>query len=120
MSFASRLRERRETLGLKQGELGRLLGVTGSAVANYENAVSAPKADILYKVFDALDCDANYLFQDEMTHAPNGCMTAQEIDLVEKFRALDGYGKDTVLAVLDCETLRCKAGLDYVPDDNQP
>ncbi|MBR1565152.1 MAG: helix-turn-helix transcriptional regulator, partial [Oscillospiraceae bacterium] len=66
MSFGSRLRERREALGLKQSELGKMLGVTGSAIGNYENGVSFPKADVLYRVFDALDCDANYLYRDEM------------------------------------------------------
>lgn len=48
MSFGRRLKERREELGLKQSDLGKLLGVTGSAVGNYENGVSSPKADILY------------------------------------------------------------------------
>ena len=32
MSFGSRLKEKREELGLKQGELGKMLGVTGSAI----------------------------------------------------------------------------------------
>lgn len=66
MSFGTRLREKREELGMKQSELGKLLGVTGSAIGNYENGVSSPKADILYRVFDVLHCDANYLFQDEI------------------------------------------------------
>lgn len=56
MSFGSRLRARREELGLKQSELGELLGVSGSAIGNYENGVSSPKADVLYQVFDVLIC----------------------------------------------------------------
>lgn len=66
MSFQTRLKERREALGLKQSELGAMLGVHGNAISNYETGFSSPKADILYKMFDALKCDANYLFQDEM------------------------------------------------------
>lgn len=66
MSFSQRLKERREQVGLTQIELANMLGITKGAIGNYETGFSSPKADILYKLFDALDCDANYLFQDEM------------------------------------------------------
>lgn len=66
MSFGSRLKERREALGLKQKQLGELLGISGNAIGNYENGISSPNANVLYKVFDVLKCDANYLYQDEM------------------------------------------------------
>lgn len=66
MSFSQRLKERRKKVGLTQMELANILGITKGAIGNYETGFSLPKADILYKLFDALDCDANYLFQDEM------------------------------------------------------
>lgn len=84
MSFGSRLRERREALGMKQSELGQLLGVTGSAIGNYENEVSSPKADILYRVFDVLHCDANYLFQDEIKERRNYTATPDEMEKIIK------------------------------------
>jgi len=109
MSFGSRLRARREELGLKQSELGVLLGVTGSAVGNYENGVSSPKADILYRVFDVLKCDANYLFQDEMQELQTEHYSAAEIKMIKKYRALDEHGTDMVDIVLDREYARCFA-----------
>ena len=72
MSFGSRLRQRREQLGLTQQQLAEALGITRAAVGNYEQEVSSPKADILYDVFDALKCDANFLFQDEMKSFNSG------------------------------------------------
>lgn len=66
MGIGNRIKEAREKLGLTQKELGKKIGVTGSSITNYETGVSHPKEEILYKLFDALDCDANYLFQDEM------------------------------------------------------
>ncbi len=66
MSFGSRLKERREELKWKQSELGQKLGITGSAVANYENGINFPKEEILYKIFDVFHCDANYFFQDTL------------------------------------------------------
>lgn len=98
MSFGSRLRSRREALGLKQSELGHLLGVTGSAVGNYETGVSSPKADILYRVFDALKCDANYLFQDEM-RAFNGeeSLTPVESELLAVYRSSNEAGREYLM-----------------------
>ncbi len=106
MSFGSRLRERREALGMKQSELGRLLGVTGSAIGNYENSVSSPKADVLYRVFDALQCDANYLFRDEMTAPPSEDATPPELDMLRKYRALDEHGRKLIDTILELEADR--------------
>ncbi len=66
MSFATRLKEQRERIGLTQIQLASLLGVSKGAVGNYETGLSSPRAEILYKVFEVLHCDANFLFQDEM------------------------------------------------------
>lgn len=66
MSFGERLKERRKQLGITQVELANMLGITKGAIGNYESELSSPKAEILYRVFDVLQCDANFLFQDEM------------------------------------------------------
>lgn len=106
MSFGSRLRERREILNLKQIDLGKLIGITGAAIGNYENDVSTPKADILYKLFDALQCDANYLFQDEMKALKTDDFTVPEIRMVRKYRELDEHGKQMVDTTLELEYKR--------------
>lgn len=98
MGLANRLKERREQLGLTQSEVASILGITPGAVGNYENGVSTPKADILFKVFDALKCDANYLFQDEMKNLSSKD-TASPLEmeqLVKKYRELDSHGKEMV------------------------
>lgn len=66
MSFATRLRELREKKGLSQVELSEALGLSKGAVNNYENGVSSPREETLYKIFEILECDANYLFQDDV------------------------------------------------------
>lgn len=115
MSFASRLKERREALGMKQSELGKLLGITGSAIGNYENGVSSPKADILYRVFDVLKCDANYLFQDEMSQTSEDVFYPEEVNLIKKYRDLDDHGKDMVDSVLQKESDRIVQASKIVP-----
>ncbi len=98
MGLSNRLRERREQLELTQSDVALLLGITPGAVGNYENGVSTPKADILFKVFDALKCDANYLFQDEMKQITiNDSATPIEMEkLVKRYRELDTHGKKMV------------------------
>lgn len=100
MSFGSRLKERREALKLKQSDLGAMLGVTGSAIGNYENGVSSPKADILYRVFDVLQCDANYLFQDEMAEKNSASVKADEA-LLSLFHELNEEGQEKLLDYAD-------------------
>lgn len=108
MGLPNRLRERREQLGLTQSDVALLLGITPGAVGNYENGVSTPKADILFKVFDALKCDANYLFQDEMKNmAQEDSATPFEMEnLVKKYRDLDEHGKESVNITLKRESIR--------------
>lgn len=116
MSFGSRLKARREQLGITQVQLAQMLGVTKGAVGNYETEVSSPKADILYRVFDVLQCDANYLFQDEMNTQEE--ITASEMEHIKKYRTLDGYGKKMIDLVLNLEIQRLADLADNEPFPN--
>lgn len=108
MSIGSRIRERRESLGLTQVQLAELLGVTKGAIGNYETDANSPKASMLYKVFNVLQCDANYLFQDEIRERREYNASPFEMEhLVKKYRLLDTYGKEAVDGVLDVEWKRC-------------
>ena len=71
-------------MGLTQVQLAQALGVTKGAVGNYETGGSSPKADNLYRLFDILKCDANYLFQDEMKELETEDFTIPEIKMVKK------------------------------------
>lgn len=62
MEIGDKIRIRREEINISQVELARRIGVTQSAVANYESGLSNPKIELLPKIFEALDVDANYLF----------------------------------------------------------
>lgn len=110
MSLNTRIKERREQLNLSRIELAEKIGVTPSAIANYENGISSPKVELLYKLFDALECDANYLYQDEtkkLTYRDKA--TPEEFEnIVKKYRSLDSYGQETVGIVLDREAERVK------------
>ena len=59
MSFGERIKFRRGELKLSRGELAGRLGVSPSAVSNYENGLSFPKEDVMLRLFDSLETDPN-------------------------------------------------------------
>lgn len=107
MSFASRLKEQRLKMGLTQASLAEALGVTKSAIGNYETGLNSPKAEILFKVFEVLQCDANYLFQDEMADIREEMASPDEMaNLVKKYRRLDSLSQKIVLSIIEMELNR--------------
>ena len=97
MGIGYRIKEARERLGLTQTELGLRVGVTGSAITNYEKETSHPKEQVIYKLMEVLGVDANYLFQDCMRIPPkNNDISLSEYDYIKKYRDLDDHGKEMV------------------------
>ena len=107
MSVGSRIKELREIKNISRAELANSVGVTVGAISNYENEVSSPKEPILFKLMKALDCDANYLFQDSITMSSmKNHVSITEYSVIEKYRELDDAGKQLVNTVLDIEVTR--------------
>ena len=100
MSFGERLRRRREEKGMTQQQLAQQLGISKSAVGNYETGVSMPREDVLLRLFSALDAEPNYLFQDSF-HSGGGALSSGEQQLVQRYRALSAKGKAAIGAVLE-------------------
>lgn len=62
MTIGEKILELRRKAGLTQRDLALKIGVTPSAVGNYEQGVSFPREEVLYRLFEALDCTPNELF----------------------------------------------------------
>lgn len=101
MGIGYRIKEARERLGLTQTELGQKVGVTGSAITNYEKETSHPKEQIIYKLMESLGVDANYLFQD-CVNIPKELnnVTLAEFEYIQKYRDLDPHGREIVDYIL--------------------
>lgn len=99
MSFASRLKQARENAGFTQQELAKALGVTKSAIGNYENGVSSPKWDVLLKIFDILHVEPNFLYQDsfDLTKKYPVTLTPKQADLIAFFNLLNAAGQNKVI-----------------------
>lgn len=115
MGIGNRIKEARVNLGYTQEDLAKILGVTKGAVANYEIETSHPKEPILYKLFDALKVDANYLFQDEMGSNYPMKVSYTEMEHIKKYRTLDPHGKEMVDFTLLKEWERSTAEQKVIP-----
>lgn len=100
MTFGERVQARRRELDMSRAELAALLGISLSAVSNYETGVSFPKEGILLRMFDCLEIDPNTLFQDSY-RAGNLILTNQERTFLKGYRSLSALGRDTVNTMLD-------------------
>lgn len=101
MSIGSRIKERREELGITQIELAARLGVSKGAVGNYETDANSPKASIMYKIFQILRCDANYLYQDEIGEQESIVPPASERKLLSLFNMLNEEGQEKLIDSAD-------------------
>ena len=100
MNFAQHCRERLEELGISRQQLSELLGVSLSAVSNYETGVSFPKEEILLRLFDALRTDPNTLFQDSFRHGGTD-LSRSERALIARYRTLSPLGRESLRSVAD-------------------
>ena len=84
--------------------------MTGSAITNYEKETSHPKEQIIYKLMETLNVDANYLFQDavKIKNQQND-VTLAEYDYIKKYRDLDDHGREMVDFTLTKEWERSTA-----------
>lgn len=104
--IGNKIKERREELKLTQEELGKMIGIGKTAVSNYEQNISSPKASVLILLFSALKCDANYLFEDYIIKG-DFQITGFEKEHIVKYRLLDSFGKKAIDDLLETEYLRC-------------
>lgn len=95
-----------------------MVDVTASAIANYEDALSLPRTDTICKMIRALKCDANYLYQDEISQ--RFLLKAEEVALIEKYRMLDKMGKTILEMTVNQEMSRCRYNdQDYFHRDDE-
>ena len=63
MGIGANVKKFRTRLGIDQKTLASKLGVTTGAVSNYENDVSSPREEVLYKMFEVFGGTPNELFE---------------------------------------------------------
>ena len=100
MSFGERMRFRREELGISRSHLALRLGVSPSAIGNYETGISFPKEEVMLRLFDCLQTDPNFLFQDSFSTGEQ-VLSQSERTLLKQYRGLSPTGRETVRSVVE-------------------
>ena len=118
MSFGERMRARRGELDMTRGELAALLGVSPSAVGNYETGVSFPKEEIMLRLFDALGTDPNTLFQDSFQWGRQP-LDPKEQRLLDDYRGLSALGRETVRTMVEA-LCACRDEAEAAPGRAEP
>ena len=98
MGIGTHIKELRLRAKLTQEGLAARIGVTPSAVGNYERGVSFPKEEVLMALFGALNCTPNELL---------GSGGAED-EHMRMYRALDELGRERVDRCTESEFARCK------------
>lgn len=104
MAINDRIKEARLNKKMTQEQLAKAIGVAKTTVTGYEKGTSEPSIETIMKIMDALDVDANYLWQDGMNFPFT--VTYDEMEGLKKYRMLDTHGKKLVNLVLDTEYTR--------------
>ena len=116
MGIGRRIRDRRAELKMSSTELAEKIGVSKQTVSGYELERTYPNPEKLSKILEALECDANYLYQDfihvDVLKRERNGLTEKEFELLRKYRLLNDHGKYVVVALADIEYDRMLAGLE--------
>lgn len=110
MSIGSRIVEARKRLSMTQSELAHRLGVSQGSVANYENEFNTPKTEMMYKLFEVLNVDANFLYQDYIVSSDKQIILSNDEEvLIKGYRSLSDRGKSYILQTMEMASVSMPA-----------
>lgn len=101
----NRLRELREQENLTQQEIATKLHISRQSYGFYENEQRALNPEILIKLADLYNVTIDYiLYRTSICNNRQDIefeVTPSEIELIKKYRALSGHGKEIVITLLE-------------------
>lgn len=90
----TRIRELRKARGWKQEDLARELRSGRATVANYETGYRSPDIETILRLCEIFGVSADYLLG--RSDLPDPQLTADEADLVQRYRALSETGREFI------------------------
>ncbi len=116
MGIGKRIRDRRAELKMSSTELAEKIDVSKQTISGYELERTFPNPEKLSRILRALDCDANYLYQDfidaEVMKRDRNGLTEREVELIRKYRLLNDHGQFVVESITNIEYDRMLDGLE--------
>lgn len=111
MTFGDRLIELRKEKGFTRESFADYLGISKYTLRNYELSVNDPGSSFLKRISDIFDVSIDYLLclTKDREKTETYPLKSSEYKHIEKYRALDLYGQETVSYILDREAERVAA-----------
>ncbi len=112
VGIGDRLKEERERIGLNQTDFAALAGASKNTQYNYEKGERSPDANYLAAAATA-GIDVLYVITGERKPQPADSVTAEEADLLDRFRQLppeDRAGLEKIITAMSAMAGNYQAG----------
>ena len=90
----NRIKEMRTARGWTQQDLADKLNTKYQTIGHYETGRREPDIDTIFRLCDIFGCSADYLLG--RSDLPDPQLTADEADLVQRYRALSETGREFI------------------------
>ncbi|MBR6727814.1 MAG: helix-turn-helix transcriptional regulator [Clostridia bacterium] len=102
MDYIKRIKKIKTEQKITNDELAERTGIAGGTLAKILAGISeSPKLSNFVAICEALNCSLDYIMYGIEENSNNYTLSDDEIEMIERFRALDDRGRDTVLSVLE-------------------
>lgn len=91
----------RDSHGLKDGWVAKEAGITPSTFSDWKKGKSAPNAEKLVAIAKVLNTTVEYLVTGTESYVVENTITADEIEVLRKYRALNADARRVFDATLD-------------------
>ena len=107
MSISARIKKRREQLRMTQAQLARVVGVTQTAISQFESGTRKPSFDTLPRLTDALGITSDYLLGGRKAYDCKDILADPKVSIILKgFMELSEKDKEEMFRLY--EFLRSK------------
>ena len=102
MSFAKRLKEERERVGLSKGDLAGKVGMHYSQIGRYERGEASPSSDVLKRLANELGTSTDYLMNGTRSDmAQEKIKDKKLMNLFNRIGELDNKSKEVVVTLIE-------------------
>lgn len=104
MTLGEKLKLLRMKENMSQKELSTRLDVKNTVISNWENNLNKPNVDYIAALCGIFNVSPNFFFEVETENKESGpIFTAEEYEIIKKYRQLDQRGQQAVLGTLNRE-----------------
>lgn len=100
-SIGTRIKQRRNELGLKQLQIKEQTGISSGNLSDIENGKKLPSTPALLALSKILDCSVDWILKGELPENENiFLLNEREIELIKDFRLLTQDEQDELVGIL--------------------